>query len=195
MKILKILICLLMVGCSSPSHVIENPYQIGIDFSSGKWLLNTIDAPPDIITKLQEKVIKDFTKKLSNRFTYYPESTNLLIPQKIKTQPNKSLLKAIHTSTNYDFLINFKAGKIEPNMSIKASLQPGQNSIFNNKSGYVVMEIYDLKSEEIIYSQKVIASVNHSIKNNDVNISESINNLIIFAYKRLFDHLEKKSTL
>ncbi|MDX6181756.1 hypothetical protein SGQ44_05550 [Flavobacterium sp. Fl-77] len=64
-RILILYISLQLTSCTFPSYVFqERKMQTGLDFTSGKWLLNTVDAPYNVNAKLTQIIIKDFTQHL-----------------------------------------------------------------------------------------------------------------------------------
>ena len=193
-KIFLVLVAILLQSCSFPSYVFDNRAQtIGVDFTKGKWLLNEIDAPYDLTKKLTELAINDFSKNLDERINYIPDTKGLLLPQKkIELNPNKTTLMNLQKGTLYDYFINIKAGNTKNDFS---SLDLTNHKF--NKGGQnineVTIEIYDLNNLEIIYSQKVIASVSLPKDNQDVHFSKPSSNLILGAYRKLINDINKKS--
>lgn len=191
--ILFFIFMLFVVSCSLPSHSFQNPKQTGVNFSDGKWLLNTLDAPEDVSQKLEQKIIKDFSESLATRLTYYPNSKGLLMAQKIEMQLDKRKIRNIKVGTGYDYFINIKAEKIKDDLG---AMSFKQNNLFPaelSNSSYVEMEIYDLNREIVIYSQKVISSTRRSKDNDKIHFSKSSNELLIHAYEKLFQDLKKNS--
>lgn len=58
------LIALFIVSCALPTTSFQKPKQNGVDFSTGKWLLYTLDASNDVSKKLEQKITKDFSEIL-----------------------------------------------------------------------------------------------------------------------------------
>ena len=172
----------------------ENKTQnFGVDFSTGRWLLNKIEAPLRVEDKLKENVQRDFKALLGERLVNIENSSGLLLPKKIPLQPTKELLKELKIGTNFDYIINIKAANLANDFdSISLTNHKFQNGELN--SNEVILEIYDLSLLDIIYSQKVIGSA--SIPENsssDVHFSKSSNSLILGAYKKLMIELKQKS--
>ena len=58
----------------------------------------------------------------------------------------------------------------------------------------MILEVYDLKALEIIYSQKYSATTTIGNNNNsDINFTKSTDAVIISAYKKLMRDINKKS--
>ncbi|RZJ65418.1 MAG: hypothetical protein EOO50_13935 [Flavobacterium sp.] len=182
-------------SCSLPSSSFEKPKQTGVDFSNGRWLLYNLDVPTDQIQKLENKVVNDFSKILDGRFTYCPNSKGLLIAQKIPMQPDKAVIRTIKKGMDYDYFINIKAQRITNDLGSVSSKQVSPYAGESSNSGYVEMEIYDLNSESIIYSQKVISSVTRSKSDDKVHFSKSSYQLLMTAYNKVFNDLKRKSIL
>lgn len=188
------LLAISLQSCSLPNYYFENNTQnFGVDFTSGKWLLNKIDAPLWVEDRLKEQVYDDYSALLGNRLLKIEDAKGLLLPKKIPLQPNKQELKELKIGTNLDFIINIKASNLENDFN-GISLTNHKFQKGETNSNEVILEIYDLSLLEIIYSQKVVGSA--SIPENsssDVNFSKSSNSLILGAYKKLMKDLKKKS--
>ena len=189
------IVCLFsLYSCSVPNYYVENKTQnFGVDFSTGRWLLNKIEAPLRVEDKLKENVQHDFKSLLGERLVYIEDSNGLLLPKKIPLQPTKELLKELKVGTNFDYIINIKTANLANDFdSISLTNHKFQKGELN--SNEVILEIYDLSLLDIIYSQRVIGSA--SIPENsssDVHFSKSSNSLILGAYKKLMKELKQKS--
>jgi hypothetical protein len=184
----------LFISCSFPNYIFENKAQrTGLDFSKGNWLLNEIEAPYGVNDKLTKLALKYFSENLQERFSYINTTKDLLLPRKINLSPNKNALKDLKTGTNFDYFINIKASHSK-NEFESIDITPHKFNNGGQKKSIVIIEIYDLNLLEIIYSQKVIASINMPKDNNDVHFSNSSNSLILGGYKKLINDIDKKST-
>ena len=184
-----------LFSCSSTNYVFKNKAQAtGVDFRTGKWLLNEIDAPYSLEKKLNDQVFEDFQLLLNERVTKVSNAKGLLLVRNILMQPNKNTLKDIKTGTNFDYFINIKAknNKNDLNsMSVTNHRYRDNNETNNNE---VELEIYDLNTLEIIFSQKVVASTGISEgSNSDVHFSKTSNTILLKAYKKLNKKLLKTS--
>lgn len=181
------------VSCSIPNYVFENKGQsTGVDFTTGKWLLNEVDAPSNVEDQLTALVLKDFKGFLNDRVIPINDAKGLLLPRKINVNPDKKTLEDLKKGTNFDFFINIKASKTKEDFG-SVDLTPSR---FNNggmNQSEVLLEVYDLNIAEIIYSQRVIGSTELPQDNQDVHVSKSSRSLLIGAYKKLIKDIEKKS--
>lgn len=182
-----------LISCTMPKYIFDNKGQsTGVDFRTGKWLLNEIDAPSNVEDQLAAMALKDFKGFLNDRLVLVNEAKGLLLPRKIDVNPDKKTLEDLKKGTNYDFFISIKASKIKEDFG-SVDLTPSR---FNNggmNQSEVLLEIYDLNLAQIIYSQRVIGSTELSQDNQDVHFSKSSRSLLIGAYKKLIKDIEKKS--
>lgn len=144
----------LFSSCQPPRYVFMTEQRTGVDFTSGKWLLNELDCPKESKDKLTEESLKFFKKNLEDRIIYIHD-VNLLVPRKINLKPNSVKLKELKDGTGFDFFINISTQKNKNELS---SIELYQNDYSPEKNeASVILEIYDLNLQQIIYSQNVIA--------------------------------------
>lgn len=188
-----IVLILILSSCSVPNYVFQNDLQTtGVNFSTGRWLLNEVNAPAEVRSRITTLAQNDFGAVAQGRMHYAPETPGLLLPRQIGLQPDKGILSDLQQGTGFDYFINIKA---EPTRSDYGTvdLTPHKLDRGGNNSAFVVVEIYDLNRGEIIYSQRVVGSVSRNDDNNDVHFGKSVNELMVNAYKKLFSDLKRKS--
>lgn len=190
-----LLIVLLCFSCTSTSYIFQNPAQTsGLNFAQGKWLLNGVDVPASLTEKITNLAMQDFSKNLNERLSYAPTTKGILLSQKkISIDPSKLTLQNIYKGTNYDYFINIKATVLKNDFNSVDLTNHNFRSDNNTKSSEVIIEIYDLKNADIIYSQKIIASANQSARNEDITITKAQNAMIVAAYKKLIKDINKRS--
>lgn len=106
MKKIFVLFSLLVLSssCSLPYYQFNNKYNpVSIDLNSGSWLLNTVDIPYSISNQLEQSFINEFSNILEGRFSYYPNTSSVMIPRNISMNPTKSQLKEIKQLSGFDF--------------------------------------------------------------------------------------------
>lgn len=183
----------LIVSCSFPNYIFENQAQsTGVDFTIGKWLLNDVDAPPEVEDQLSELVEKDFKNFLNDRLTQVSEARGLLLPRKININPSKKDLDDLKKGSQFDFFINVKASHNKQEFGALDITPHTLNQGGTNQS-QVILEVYDLNLGQIIYSQRVIGSIDKPVDNQDVHISKPSSSLLIGAYKKLIKDIKNKS--
>ena len=185
----------LLVSCSSTNYVFENKAQnTGVDFRNGKWLLNEIDAPFSLEKKLNDRVYEDFQLILNERLTKVSYAKGLLLARNIQLQPNKNTLKDIKKGTNFDYFINIKAKNAKSDLGTISLTNHNYKNSDETNINEVELEVYDLNTLEIIFSQKVVASSRISEESNsDVHFSKTSNIILLKAYKKLKKKLIKTS--
>ncbi len=179
-------------SCSFSKYYFENSeMETGLDFTKGKWILNTIEVPYEVQKTLSNLVFKDFSKKLNNRISYSSNVKEFMITPKIDLKENKSELGKIYKTTGYDFFIELKGQVIDDKLE-SLDITPSR---FKNKEQNrvkVILTIYDLKSQLPVYSKTAIGSVETN-ESSDVNFSASVEMLIIGAYKKIMKDINSKS--
>lgn len=179
-------------SCSFSKYYFENSeMETGLDFTKGKWILNTIEVPYEVQKTLSNRVFKDFSKKLNNRISYSSNVKEFIITPKTDLKENKSELGKIYKTTGYDFFIELKGQVIDDKLE-SLDLTPSR---FKNKEQNrvkVILTIYDLKSQLPVYSKTAIGSVETN-ESSDVNFSASVEMLIIGAYKKIMKDINSKS--
>jgi hypothetical protein len=192
-----VLLCfmsILLTNCAFPGYTFENKGQtVGVDFRTGNWLLNHVDAPTGIEEKINQQVYDDFHSILKSRLSRIQDKKSLLIKREIPFNPSKIELENLKKGTGFDYFINLKAANLKKDFEL-FSIGNRKNTPQEKNSNEIVLEIYDLNQLDIIYSQKVIASADLDENNKgDVHFAIPSNNMIMKGYKKLFKKLKKKS--
>ncbi|RED22049.1 hypothetical protein BD847_3546 [Flavobacterium cutihirudinis] len=193
----------ILSSCNAPTYLFTTPKQTGVDFTSGKWILNELDAPKNSKDELTETVSNFFKKNLNDRFFYIHDVNGLLVPRKIPLNPSKTKLKELKDGTGFDFFINISTKK---NQSDFSSIELYQSESEGGKNeASVIVEIYDLNLQQIIYSQNVVGvarkksseSVWQTEKSNklidNVTFYKNSNQLMNGALKKILKDIDKKS--
>lgn len=177
--------------------------RTGVDFTSGKWLLNELDCPKNSKDKLTEESLKFFREHLGDRLSYINDVNGLLVTRKIHLNPNSVKLKELKDGTGFDFFINISTKKNKSDFST-IELYQDDNETGKNEAS-VILEIYDLNLQQIIYSQNVVGittkgntkSMWETEKSSklidNVTFYKSSNKLMLGALKRIFKDLKKRS--
>ncbi|MFH7004112.1 hypothetical protein [Flavobacterium bizetiae] len=198
-----ILIFICLSSCTTASYTFATGQRTGVDFTSGKWLLNELDCPSNSKDRLTEKSLQYFKKHLGERLFYIHDVKGLLVTQKINLNPGKTKIKELKDGTGFDFFINISTRK---NKSDFSSLELYKNDYDRGRNeGSVIVEIYDLNLQQIIYSQNVIGSTskvtdppNGSTQKSgklvdNIMFYKNTDQLVEGALKRIFKDLDKRS--
>ncbi|MDQ6472558.1 hypothetical protein RB619_18100 [Flavobacterium sp. LHD-80] len=198
-----ILLFVLFSSCSTPTFLFLTPKQTGVDFSSGKWLLNEIDAPKNSKDHLTAESMEFFRKNLGERISYIHDVNGLLVPRKIPLNPNKTKLKELKEGTGFDFFINISTKKNKSDFSTIELYQTDSETGKNEAS--VIVEIYDLNLQQIIYSQNVVGITRKEASEpmwqteksdkliDNIAFYKNSNQLMTKALKKIFKDIDKKS--
>ena len=193
MKNLIILISLcFLYSCSLPSYSLKNKYEpTTIDYSHGKWLLNSIDVNGLVLKKIEPQLLEEFSSSLGERFTYYPKTLDIMIPRNIGMNPTKKQLKEIKQLTGFDYFINVKGDVLKDELGMISGTKLDKN--LRSNSSYMELEIYDLNNEIIIYSQKVTGTSSRQEDNHDVYFSKSAIEILNKSFDKLLKDIQSKT--
>lgn len=193
MKKLIILIALfLFYSCSLPSYRLKNKYEpTTIDYSQGKWLLNSIDVNGLVLKKIEPKLLEEFSSALGERFVYYPNTLDIMIPRNIEMNPSKKQLKEIKQLTGFDYFINVKGDVLKDELGMISGTK--LDKTLRSNSSYMELEIYDLNNETILYSQKVTGTSTRQEDNHDVYFSKSSIEILNKSFDKLLKDLQSKT--
>ena len=70
---------LALASCASKTYMFTSGPRSGVDFTSGKWLMNELDCPKKSKDKLTEESLAFFKKNLGDRISYIHDVNGLLI--------------------------------------------------------------------------------------------------------------------
>lgn len=190
-------------SCTTSTYMFNSGPRSGVDFTSGKWLLNELDCPKNSKDKLTEASLEFFKKNLGERVFYIHDVNGLLVTRKINLNPSKTKLKELKDGTGFDFFINISTKKNRSDFS-SIELYQADNETGKNEAS-VIVEIYDLNSQEIIYSQNVVGVARKEEKESvwptekssklidNIDFYKSANKLMLGALKKIFKDLDKRS--
>jgi len=193
MKKLIVLISLyFFYSCSLPSYSLKNKYEpTSIDYSQGKWLLNSIDVNGLVRKKIEPQLLEEFSNALGERFTYYPNTLDIMIPRNIEMNPTKKQLKEIKQLTGFDYFINVKGDVLKDELGMISGTK--LDKTLRSNSSYMELEIYDLNNETILYSQKVTGTSTRQEDNHDVYFSKSSLEILNKSFDKLLKDLQSKT--
>lgn len=203
LKLLSIAFLFVLSSCQAPRYMFMTGQRTGVDFSTGKWLLNEVDSPKNSKEKMTSESLKFFRKTLGERVFYINDVNGLLVTRKIHLNPNRVKLKELKDGTGFDFFINISTKKSKSDFSSVELYQTDSESGKNEAE--VTLEIYDLNLQQIIYSQTVVGITEKGntksmweTKKSDklvdnVTFYKNTNSLMTGALKRIFKDLKKRS--
>ena len=199
-----LVIIVFFASCKSSSYLLtNNDYSTGVDFTSGKWLLNNLDFPANNNEKLTNTTTSFFIEQLNDRYHYRENTSGLLIPHQIAFNPNKQKLKELKIGTGFDYFINITSKKIKDDIG-SIGLYEDEYSEGKNQSE-VTIEIYDLNLLEIIYKQRVIGTVHANQQKSvwddqksdklidNITFHKSADKLLLGSLKKVLKDLKNKS--
>lgn len=213
-KIILSALLILTFSCNTTSYIFEDNVQnYGLDLSKGKWILNEIDCPSSVYGALLPLVNEKFKEVLQDSLFDLGSAKGIILPKKIDLQPNKFVLEKLKLGTKgYNYLINIRAKRIGNELGNLDIDSPTANYTNQNQSNRseVVVEVYDLKLCEIIYSKKVMGSnsktydSNNQYSNgrnsylvkrsfNSVSFQKNTDEILLGCFKRIMKDIKSKS--
>jgi hypothetical protein len=179
-------ILLILNSCNVAKYTFETKSNIGIDFGKGKWLLNEIDCPDKVNSKLTKITIDEFSKYLKDRLSVLNQTKGVLLPNDISTNLNKSTLRDIKNGSGFDYFINIKTEILK-----KDTWQKGSVDSDINISTRIMLEIYDLNDTKIIYKQSVIGGVAFDPNDSTFRFTKGINDLFIGGLNKIIKKISQ----
>ncbi len=162
-RLLLLCIAVLLNSCLTARYSYNiNGTPYGVDYNKGIWLLNTIDAPFTIKSRLDEISKTEFYKILGDSLKCADEENSFSMPY-ISIKPDSLLLRHVKNISKCDFLIDIKAYKVKDELGF---FEKSSSYKYENKTE-TVLHIYNLNSLEVIYTRTVTAVV--STNENDSN--------------------------
>ena len=202
-KIIYSILLFTLLSCKTNTYIfVDSKTPYSVDFSKGKWLLNEIDCPTDNKDPLTTQTIDFFSKKVGQRFSYIKNEKGLLIAQKSYFNANKSVLKDLKKGTGFDYLLNIVAKK---NRNDMAGLQLYQKEVPGTNESEVFMEIVDLNTLEVVFSEHVIGKFQKNTQKSmfedpntkkstnvidNININKTSNTLLIGCLGKILEKLD-----
>lgn len=186
------LIVLLFTSCLGPdtaNYFLYNKDKMnGLDFSKGKWLIGEIEVNPYARTNLTNLVLDDFNEYLGDRVKYSVNERSLLLPKQIPVHPTKSVILDLKKGADFDYFINIKC---KTSINDLSNFEFIDHYYYKKRMSYaqVILEVYDLNTGEIIYSQ----ASGGSIEKVNTTTNKPTTIITIGSYKAIINDIKKKS--
>jgi hypothetical protein len=194
-KIFLLIIIIISTSCNRVIYSTElDVKKQGVNFREGKWLLAKIDSPKEFYLDLNTSVNDAFKTYLNDRFySSLPNSSTLLLSNKLALNPTKTILETLKKETFFDYIINVKAEKIANNAGGIIALTSNE-LILPKNSVRLTLEIYDLKNTEIIYSKTYNGyTETQRTQKIDVNFVKTNKQILKGCFKKIIKDLDRKS--
>ncbi|SFZ95182.1 hypothetical protein SAMN05428642_1109 [Flaviramulus basaltis] len=173
----------LLTSCHTTSYVHDyesTPY--GIEYEEGKWLLNEINSPESIKSKVTKIAHENFYKHLGDKLKKAEDLKNISLSH-VPMKPEKMFLERAKKESGFDYLINIKCSSSKNEIG---GLKIGQTYRKRKNVAESILEVYDLNTLEIIYSRKVIGQVSVDENDNeDFSFVKSSSGIMISCLKRI----------
>lgn len=193
-SIISILFLSLLSSCqyfTKTSYIVHYETSKALDFRTEKYLVNNIET--DLSWKMQEALNNDFVnklKKIGGEAIVYIDDIRMKysLPNKISFKPSKENFELLKLTTNFDYLVNVTTKQIRNDAGSIILTDPFS---YKKNESEITIIIYDIKTSQEIYKQRVIAYIELDQTNKDVIFVNSSSNLIFKAVKKGLKEIKK----
>lgn len=188
------LISLLFLNTCAPVQ-----YRIGyqtprsLNFSDGKWLVNTIET--GLTNKQREALTNNLInglKKAGADSLYFVEDIILdyINPEKLSFDMSEETLKVLKETTDFDYLVNTRTLQITDDLDMLMLEPPFQ---YQRSRSAVSIAIYDMQRGLKIYHQQIIATTEMDEDDENIKFAKSADMLIFKALAKGLKEMKKYS--
>jgi len=184
----------LFSSCAVPHYTHTYEATKGLDLRTGKWLVNTIHG--DLSYPEQVSLTKKLMNKLQKTIhgdVVYVDSVSLkyILPSQMPFELPEETLEKLKTTTDFDYVVSVWVNPIMEQLG-SVSIPPHYDKLETQTEVY--LDVYEVKSGERIYSQRVVASAaNGGHGEGGVVFSKSAFGLITSSLNRAVNDIKKHS--
>ncbi len=172
---------------------VSNEIYSGVDFSKGRWLLNSVDAHWRQKPSMDSEILARL-KKIKPDSLYFINDVDLkyISNKNLQFNISKEVLELLDKTTDFDFIINTRARILKDDAG-PIQLVPR----YEEESSMAEFEIaiYDTKTQKRIYSLKMSGKVTIKPNNEKFLLSDSGSTLLHKCIKKGLNRLKKNSCL
>ncbi|WP_163408619.1 hypothetical protein [Flavobacterium ajazii] len=188
-KTLCFLLLVLLSSCNVTHYFLHSTDKANsLDFTKGIWLVGDIEVDQNTKTKLTRFVMADFSKYLGRRVKYSMSERKDLGTKTVPLKLDKSAILELKKGADADYYVNIKCKNAKNDFS---SFEFQNHFYYKKQMAYaeVILEVYDLNSGEIIYSQASGGCLEEklSITNQPTSV------VIIGSYRKIINDIKKNS--
>lgn len=159
-------LCFLLTSCVSTKYSYTVDKQDPLNFSEGKWILNTPYSNKNI-KHISEIALKEFRSILGDSLIEINDlRSNFLVENKLPYEPTTSELKDLRIGTKCDYLINYKVTVLKNEIGSFSSPPPIGIARKTNEA-LVEILIYDLKSQTLLSKSSILGSTEVELSDED----------------------------
>ena len=210
-KIIYLLLLFVLYSCNTAKYIfVDDVQNYGLDLSKGKWILNEIDCPSHVYGMLNSAANENFKEVLNDSMFNLSSAKGVIFPKKIALQPSKLAIQNLKKgAAGYDYLINIRAAAKSEQLGSIYAMSEQQRYVddYKKNQSEVIVEVYDLNLAEIIYTKKVVGTIDNnrkSVWNNantssknitikDVNYYASTDMIILGGFDKIMKDIKNKS--
>lgn len=189
-----IVVFFLFSSCAVPHYTHTYEATKGLDLRTGKWLVNTIHGElnyPEQLS-LTKKLMKNLHKTIHGEVVYVDSvSLKYILPSQMPFELPEKTLEKLKTTTNFDYVVSVWVNPIMEQLG-SVAIPPHYDKLENQTEVY--LDVYEVKSGERIYSQRVVGSTaNGGDGEGGLVFSKSAFGLISSSLNRAVKDIRKRS--
>lgn len=188
-----IVLILIISSCATPRYVHDFKTSRVLDFRTGKWLVNNIETNLSGKAKkyLTENLLRKLNKINSDSIIYIDTARLYFsLPNQILFKTPNETLELLKLTTNFDYLVSVKT---QENRDEMGSFLLSSPLNYKKNEAEVSIVVYELKTGSLIYSQRIIGTVELDVNDPDVRISKSASGLIFGALDKGLKEMKKNA--
>ncbi|MBN1251819.1 MAG: hypothetical protein JXR51_13405 [Bacteroidales bacterium] len=188
------LLNLLFSQCAAPHYNCDYQTPKVLDFRKGKWLINVIET--DLNTyKARELLNKNFVskfKKIGGNYIYFIDDIRMKysLPNEMPFSTPPENIELLKLTTEFNYLVNIKTSKIKNDLHdiyLTAPLSYGKSEAETE------IVIYEIKTGEIIFSQRTVGSVTLNENDRNIRFAKSAEGLTFSTINKALREIKKNA--
>lgn len=184
---------LIISSCAIPKYTHVYTSSKYLDLRKGVWLVNYASGnTPDYLKRsVEEKVIHEFKELgVDTIFSLRELILDYITPEHFTNNLSQETLGLLNQTTDFNYILSIETLKIKDELSGLMISAPEEES---QSISEVILKVFDIKSQQLIYSQRIIGKVTMDEDYPDYSFAKSANGLVYGAVKHGLKEIKKYS--
>lgn len=184
---------LFITSCAIPKYTHIYTSSKYLDLRQGGWLVNYASGnTPDYLKRsIEEKVIQGFKEfGVDTIFSLRELILDYITPEQFTNNLSKETLSLLNQTTDFNYILSIETLRIKDELSGLMISAPEEES---QSISEVILKVYDIKSQQLIYNQRIIGKVTMDENYPDYSLAKSANGLVYGAVKHGLKEIKKYS--
>jgi hypothetical protein len=178
-------------SCAIPKYTHVYTSSKYLDLRNGGWLINYASGnTPDYLKQsVEDEVIQEFKELgVDTIFSLRELILDYITPDHFTSNLSQETLSLLHQTTDFTYIMSIETMKIKDELSEIMLSVPDKGS---QSISEVVLKVYDIKSKQLIYHQRIIGKVTMVEDDPDYSFAKSANGLVYGAIKQGLKEIKK----